>query len=204
MEYQVWTKRALTVWVPIVLMLIGGAAYVSLASPVSPQIHAVNALVVLITIWIVVARHRMHVRIRDSITEYLLNGTRLVVRSTGEWNAALSLAVAKGLSEALERCCERLPARENDMRASLATAFVVVQDEVYMDTRRGSVKVGGLTYSGGPMVLEFRPDLYQMEDLACHEAVHACLNAAGVDDSYGAHHNVYPDLFDPVAREGGK
>lgn len=204
MEYQVWTTRTLLLWAPPVLMLLGWATYVSLALTVSPQIHAVNALVILATIWIVVARHRMHVGIRDSITEYLLDGTRLAVRSTGGWNAALSDAVERGLREALERCCERFPSREDDMRESLSTAFVVIQDEVYMDTRRRAVKVGGLTYYGGPMVLEFRADLYQMEDLACHEAVHACLNAIGVDDSYGAHHNVYSELFVPIDRERGK
>lgn len=202
MKYEVWTKRALLVWVPICLMLGLGPAVASLllalrGADVPGHIHILNVLVMpLVVALIVWRRHDLHVRIRDSIDAYASAGTRLVFDVpyvSAEEIAAIDVGLA--------RACVQVPSAAGFSKGAFAAldmgkAFLIVKSEVYAHRGGKRVRVGGLTYAGGPMLVEYTTDLALLTDRVRHEACHWLLNAMNRPDWTGDdHHRQYPELF---------
>jgi hypothetical protein len=203
MKYEVWTKRALMVWVPICLLLGLGppaGAVAAMVNGYDPPWHFVLtcALMPVVTLFIVWRRHDLHARIRDSIDRYLTKGTRLVIDLPYMSEAEIN-AIDDGLHDARRDCWERFGTQgavAHKISYAHARAFVIVRSEVLVHRAGKKVRVGGLTYHGGPMVLEYTTDLALLRDRARHEGCHYVLNVLGIPDYSGEdHHQQYPELF---------
>jgi len=197
MKYQVWTKRALLIWVPCCLLL-------GLLPPVASAVALINgrdlpwhfvlacALMPLVTGFIVWRFHQRGARIRDSIDAYIGNGTRLVIDVPYMSQEEIA-AVEAGLVQAQLQCAKALGS--NKVFTAHDKAWVIVRSEVLLHTAGKKVKVGGLTYLTS-MVLEYTTDLKLLQDRARHEGCHAILNRMGrVDWTGDDHHQTYPELF---------
>lgn len=191
-EYKIWTTRALLVWVPVCLLLgltpPAVSVYLSfLGFEVPWHVHIVNSLMPLVVAYIAYRRHELHARIKDSIDRYLPNGTRVVCDVpylTEEEYAALDRGV--------RRACDQL----GEYPSAVKNAFLIVRAELYVHRAGKNIRVGGLTYHGGPMLIEYTSDLRILEDRARHETCHYLLNRQGVQDWSGdMHHQHYPELF---------
>jgi hypothetical protein len=197
-KYEVWTKRALLIWVPCCLLL-------GLLPPVASAVALVNgrdlpwhfvmtcALMPLLTLVIVWRRHDMHARIRDSIDRTIAGGAWLVI-DVPDMSAEEIAAVEAGLVQAQLQCSKLLGS--NKPLSAHDRTFVKVQSEVLMHWGKKRAKVGGLTYPDGSMVLEYTTDLALLQDRARHEGCHAILVKTGHLDWTGDdHHQAYPELF---------
>lgn len=205
MKYEVWTKRALLVWVPVGLMLgllppiAAASALLGGYDPPWPFV-VTCALMPAITLGIVWRRHDLHARIRDSIDRYIFGGTRLVIDVPYMSQEEID-AVTTGLAVAVAQVDASFARRGKGsvLRAaqgSMDKAFVIIRSEVFSHRAGKKVRVGGLTYFGGPMVLEYTSDLALLKDRARHEGCHKLLNALGIPDYTGDdHHRAYPELF---------
>lgn len=203
MKYEVWTKRALLAWVPICAAL-GLVPPISAASALlggydPPWPFVVTcALMPAITLGIVWRRHDLHARIRDSIDRYLATGTRLVIDVPYMSQEEID-AIEDGLASArllVDDTLCRGPKMHARITGAHAKAFLIVRSEVLVHRAGKKVRVGGLTYFGGPMVLEYTTDVNLLRDRARHEGVHKVLNALGIPDYTGDdHHRAYPELF---------
>jgi hypothetical protein len=198
MKYEVWTKRALLVWVPFCLML-------GLLPPVASVVAMVNgrdlpwhfvmtcALMPAVMLLIVWRRHDLHARRRDSIVETIAGGAWLVV-DVPYMSKEEILAVEAGLVQAQHQCAKRLGS--TDPYKAHDRLFVHVQPEVIMHWGKRRVKVGGLTYPTGGMAIEYTTNLALLQDRARHEGCHAILNRTGrLDWTGNDHHQKYPELF---------
>ena len=201
MKYEVWTKRVLLIWVPCCLLL-------GLVPPVASAVALINgrdlpwhfvltcALMPLVTGFIVWRFHQRGARIRDSIAAYIGNGTRLVIDVLGHpyMSKEEMLALEMGLVKAQLQCNSVL--KSPKVFTAHDRAFLIVRSEVLVHRAGKKVKVGGLTYAGGPMVIEYTTDLALLQDRARHEGCHYILNSFGRPDWTGDdHHQTYPELF---------
>jgi hypothetical protein len=194
--YPIWTWRAVLGWALPVLTIVGLSIYASVFLKLESHMYVVNGLAIATVALAVTMRVLRDKGIRDSVTGYLEECTRVVVRTKQPWGQEQYDALDDGLDYAFDRCADEFPGKEESMYVAVADAFIVIQDEV---TYKGQ-KFGGLTYPNGTMVLRYNPDLYLLTDLACHEAVHCCLNSLGISDTNNSHHLTYPHLFAPVPK----
>jgi hypothetical protein len=198
MKYEVWTTRALLIWVPVCLMLgllppIASLVLTASAYEIPWHVHIVNSLMPLVALYIVWRRHDMHARIRDSIDAYIGNGTRLVI-DVPYMSKEEMLALEMGLVQAQLQCNAAL--KSPKVFTAHDRAFLIVRSEVLLHRAGKKVRVGGLTYAGGPMVIEYTTDLALLQDRARHEGCHYILNVLGRPDWTGDdHHKTYPELF---------